>query len=134
MLIYRIENAKRQGPYNNKGSILQEHSSRVPNDRRHPPPEYDHKLGNKLREIFKNEMFPEKYRFGFSSVEQAQQWVYKRSWCVALRKAGFKLSCFEVPDEFCIQGDKQVMYEIKRVKTSTRSKQCIMESLWTKRK
>lgn len=49
-------------------------------------------------------------------------------------KNGFTLAVFEVPNEHCIIGDKQVMYQARRVKRSTRKVQCIMERLWTKKK
>ena len=128
MLVYRIENSKRQGPYVNIDNTLCEHSFRV-GDKRQPAPENDKLLSAVLPVEDGEIIVPSKYKFGFYSVDQARKWIYKKSWCNSLRKNGFKLVQFEVPDEYCIQGSKQVMYESKRVKTSTKSKACIMQ-LW----
>ena len=135
MLVYRIENSKRQGPYHSSQNALAENSLRNISEPRHPEPRNDLKLSKHLKEAFGEYGtidFPESYRFGFSSLEQARKWLCRKSWCKSLRKNGFTLAAFEVPDEFCIQGDKQVMYQARRVKRSTRKTQCIMESLWTK--
>lgn len=137
MLIYRVENSKRQGPYHSSQNVLAEHSIRNKSEPRHPSPKHDQGLCSNLVELFGEggaEDFPMKYRFGFSSIEQAKKWICKKSWAKSLRKNGFSISVFEVPDEFCIKGTHQVMYESKRVKTSTKRKQCILEVLWTKKK
>ena len=128
MLVYRIENAKRQGPYVNIDNTLCKHPIKV-RDKRQPTPENDKLLSAVLPVEDGETVVPSKYKFGFCSVEQARKWIYKKSWCNSLRKNGFKLVQFEVPDDYCIQGSKQVMYESKRVKTSTESKACIMQ-LW----
>ena len=135
MLVYRVENSKRQGPYYSSQNALAENSLRKTSEPRHPEPRNDPKLSKHLKEAFGEcgtIYFPESYRFGFSSLEQARKWLCRKSWCKSLRKNGFTLVVFEVPDEFCIQGDKQAMYQARRVKRSTRKVQCIMESLWTK--
>lgn len=129
MLVYRIENKKRQGPYVKSNNTLCEHSHKV-FDSKQPPPRNDIKLKGALLKKEGTEDIPIKYRFGFCSVEQARKWVYKRSWCLSLRKGGFKLVAFEVPDEFCLVGDSQLMYDCKRVKTSTKVEHCIMKNLW----
>lgn len=131
MLIYRVENSKRQGPYYGSQNAL----AGNPFDPRHPEPGEDFKLSKYLKEAFGEDgtiYFPESYRFGFSSIEQARKWLCRKPWCKSLRKNGFTLAVFEVPDEHCIVGDKQVMYQARRVKRSSRKTQCIMESLWKK--
>ena len=137
MLIYRVENSKRQGPYSSATNVLAEHSIRNNSEPRHPSPRNDPELCSNLIKAFGrygSTEFPTTYRFGFSSLEQARKWLCRKSWCKSLRKNGFTLAVFEVPDDYCIIGDKQVMYQSRRVKRSTRKTQCIMESLWTKKK
>lgn len=134
MLIYRVENAKRKGPYTSGDDILSKHYK---GDSRQPPPERDAELMRSIRSVDYNNndfLFPTKYKFGFSSLQQARKWLYKKCWSKELRSNDYHLFSFEVPDEHVLVGCSQVLYDSKRVKTSTRKSSCVVESLWSNKK
>lgn len=48
--------------------------------------------------------------FGFVNRDQYLRWMYDPQWKEALDNAGCVLKIFDVPDEFCIVGDSQVVF------------------------
>lgn len=128
MLIYRVENSNGIGPYTNEDNLMQKHT--YSGNPKQPEPGEDFTLRLAMTAKFKDLELPEKYKFGFCSLEQARKWIYKKSWCNSLRNNGYRLVAFEVPDKYVLSGRSQVVYDSNQVKKSTRKSSCVVKSIW----
>lgn len=50
-------------------------------------------------------------RFGFKSIAQLRSWIYRRSWLLALDKAGYVCSVYRCTNENAIFGDTQAVFK-----------------------
>lgn len=99
MLVYRVENADREGPYAGPKTIsLDRHF----NIETHPGPWYDN-IPNVCYE----------HRFGFSSMEKFVGW-FNEAEREGLARDGYRLSIYDVAPEHVIQGRKQVVFEAEK--------------------
>jgi len=129
--IYRIENIKQTGMYTcgavkkigaalyNMDGVCDEQGKYVPP--RHPIPQDDTMLMNALREggglcKWSGAIYG-RYVFGFSSVAQLRNWIYKDSWIQALSDEGMFLSVYDGETYF---GNTQAVINYKTAKLVTR--------------
>jgi hypothetical protein len=77
---------------------------------RHPTPFLDLGLDfNSWEEIGK-------FHFGFASIEQYTQWMYRRKWRMGFEEKDLVLSRYEVPVRHSRVGDKQAVFKKKYAK------------------
>lgn len=108
MLIWRIENENGGGMYrsghNDFGTIAAEVGDWASD--RHPSPIWDDALG--WGDICPYER--DLWKFGFASLSQMRQWVYKAKWRRSLDEIGFSLVCYRVPDEYGRRSNFQAIF------------------------
>jgi len=106
--VYRIENESQGGPY---------HQGRIQDlpvcDTVHPIPENDSQLmeaTSDLRWSFSENIF------GFVSEEQFKFWFYNDEYIDLLIEDGFRMTIYEVPDEYVYIGSTQVIFNSNHAK------------------
>jgi hypothetical protein len=97
MMVYRVENRNREGPYSGRLTTdLSHHYNAVT----HPGP-WDDGLGRSLYSY---------HRFGFSSLEMMRVW-FNADDRRGLRTDGYHLAAYEVPPSHVKHGSKQIIFD-----------------------
>lgn len=125
MLIYRIEDEDGGGPYRGDNSHLNPFGSTSASDR-HPLPVDDSLLQESIRFrmgrdlsasdatwIHWSSFLESDFIFGFTSIDQMRNWVYKDEWLYTMDKNGFFLSEFNVPKHHVCVGNTQAVFRRK---------------------
>ena len=95
VLVFRVENENKQGPYcTGLSNPLRDHPHRIDI---HPTPEEDG-MGFVPFGV---------YRFGFQSFEKFREWFFHPMGRNSLNKSGFHLSVYRVPQKHVKYGNKQ---------------------------
>lgn len=108
MLIWRIENENGGGMYRGGCEGFATVAAGVGGwvTDRHPNPLWDEALG--FDDIDPDER--DRYKFGFATLGQMRQWVYKAAWRRGLDEIGFSLNCYRVPDEYGRRSNFQAIF------------------------
>lgn len=106
MFIWRIENEDGEGIYRGSTGLFNIDEGSTMTSARHPCPIYDNGLG--WTDIDSSER--ELWKFGFATLAQMRQWVYKSKWRIGLDQLGFSLVRYRVPDEFCRRSNFQAIF------------------------
>lgn len=84
----------------------------------HPTPDDDAKLCMVYEDIGRTDWLTGKspvVRYGFATLTQMRQWVYKEEWRIAMHKHGFKVHVLDAEQAWA--GDTQAMYMPHNVTT-----------------
>lgn len=112
MLIWRIEDENGGGMYRGGCEGFATVAADVSDwaTDRHPSPLWDEALG--FFDIDRDER--EYWKFGFATLSQMRQWVYKAAWRRGLDDLGYSLVCYRVPDEFGRRSNFQAIFHSGR--------------------
>lgn len=106
MLIWRIEDENGEGMYRGSRTIEEVDDMTSWSSSRHPCPHFDDGLG--WNDIDCDER--DAWKFGFATLGQMRQWVYKAKWRKGLDEIGFSLVCYRVPDKFGRRSNFQAIF------------------------
>lgn len=97
--VYRIETKNGTGMCGS-GGIYNAAGSDAYSPTRHPGPHEDDKLHEATRDRMNGRMYfdYQPYHFGFASIDQLRNWVYKDEWLVSLHNDGHVLAVIESED------------------------------------
>lgn len=108
MQIWRIEDENGGGMYRGGGEGFAVVAADVGefSGPRHPSPMWDYALG--YYDIDGDER--DYYKFSFATLAQMRQWVYRAAWRRGLDELGYRLNCYEVPDEYARRSNFQAVF------------------------
>ena len=108
MLIWRIEDENGGGMYRGSGDGFARVAAECGDwaSDRHPSPLRDAVLG--FCDIDPDER--DRWKFGFATLGQMRQWVYKAKWRKGLDELGYQLNCYRVPDGFANRSNFQAIF------------------------
>lgn len=75
---------------------------------RQPGPYHDAALRDKWQALDDTE----DYFFGFATLYQLKRWICKQAWRQAMHDNGGTIEVFEVPQEYTIRGDCQIVFKM----------------------
>ena len=91
---FRVQNENGTGMYSS--ITAEEHLYEL--DTKHPSTNLDTKLIEALGiDSFWDYPNCERFRFGFTSIEQTLHWIYQREWLASLKEEGFALYEYDCP-------------------------------------
>lgn len=79
---------------------------------RQPNPYHDAALSGKWRDLDDCD----EYFFGFATLYQLKRWICKQAWRQAMHDMGGKVEVFEVPQEYTIRGNCQIVFKMEESK------------------
>lgn len=107
MLIWRIEDENGEGMYRSSSRNVGEvDDTESWSSARHPCPNFDDGLGWSDIDCDERDL----WKFGFATLSQMRQWVYRAKWRRGLDEIGFSLVCYSVPDEFGRRSNFQAIF------------------------
>lgn len=113
-IVWRLEDEKGRGIYYDTNYYYEAASDdgfHVCNTiERHPAPQNDPQLG---WELIRNR---EEYSFGFNTLEQMHQWVYKSKWRKNLAELGVQLNKYEVNAKYFRRSAFQAVFHKEHAK------------------
>lgn len=105
--LYRVENLRMEGIYvNGTASVI---GIRDGFHGRHPSPFEDSALMADLENKGLPSPTNREWRYGFASLDQLRNWLYKAEWRSTLAFHGFFISIIDVSNLDCAIGDTQAM-------------------------
>ena len=109
MKIWRLEDSEGAGVYRGGNYYLKatwDDDEDCNNVNRHPTPHNDDALG--FYDIHSSIRYD--YIFGFTSLSQMHQWVYRAKWRRALTNMSIQLNCYEVDSEHVRRSPFQAIF------------------------
>lgn len=106
MLVYRIENKNKIGPYQGDSGYNWFTTNHTDDPINHPSPPDDIGLKHLLSDL---PYQPCRYKFGFKNVKQLKSWFTKEE-RRNLFRLGFKIVKIKISMDKVIIGDKQVLF------------------------
>ena len=110
--VYRIERHDGTGMYRcANNSTVSALDIMGYDDMQHPMPDDDSLLAKRRVIEGVSDIQLRLYRFGFDSVRQVRNWVYKDAWLIALHDSGFVISEYLCNDYDVIVGHTQAIFK-----------------------
>jgi hypothetical protein len=110
MLIYRVENKRKEGIYSasNRDNFDNVRWDGFENGVRHPCPREDRLIRNPWYEMSSGQR--KRFRFGFSSRKQLKTWFFTKKVRKAIHDDGFHISVYEIETKNVIKGESQAIF------------------------